>query len=259
MDTRQQQDVGAGARAGVLGTLAMSALMLLGQRAGFRHAEQPPKRIVEHVLDVGRARRSTAVDNVLSTAAHLGYGAALGVVYRVLRRRVRLPGPPLVHGAGYGLGVWAANYAGWIPAAGIMPRPWRDVPSRQAATLAGHLLFGAVLGVTGDPPRARAAGRPRRQRGGQERRRGSGRRLRDRRARERPPAPPSTHAVPGGDTITAAQDIERGEGRVIDDHTVTRPVDVEEGGGGRAEPDDAARTEPAELEPPERQRPPRNA
>jgi hypothetical protein len=80
-------DVSVGARAGVLATLAMSACMLLAQRVGFRGAEQPPKRIVEHTLDVAGVRRFSDVDALLATGAHLGYGAALGILYRWSRRR----------------------------------------------------------------------------------------------------------------------------------------------------------------------------
>jgi hypothetical protein len=77
--------------------------------------------------------------------------------------------------------------------------------------------------------------------------------------RRRPVQKESTRATPGGDTVTSAQDIEADEGDVRDDATVTRPVDIEEDEEDRAEPDAAARTEPTDLEPPERQRPPRNA
>lgn len=243
MDSRRASiadDVSVGARAGVLGTLAMSALMLVAQRAGFRHAEQPPKRIVEHFLDVGGIRRRASVDNTVATVLHVGYGALLGIGYRALRRRTRLPGPAVLHGAFYGLAVWAANYAGWLPSADVMPPPQRDVKPRRATMIAAHLLFGGVLGMAGDPVRGRTAVEPRAT--GRKRPRGG----------DTPVSAPSTGAVAGGGTVTTPQDVEPGPGAVADDHTVTRPVDIE--GGDEGVFDDHTVTRPIDLERDERRR-----
>ncbi|HEY3495310.1 MAG TPA: SDR family oxidoreductase, partial [Polyangiaceae bacterium] len=44
-----------------------------------------------------------------------------------------------------GMLVWAANYAGWLPKAGLMPRPSLDRLGRPTIMVAAHLVFGHVL------------------------------------------------------------------------------------------------------------------
>lgn len=130
----------AGIRAGIDATLAMSLFMLIAQRAGFR-AEQPPKRIVEHVFDVAGLSRDRHVDDAVAVVAHLSYGAALGASYDAWS-----PGAGRLRGGvSFGLAVWAASYLGWIPLAGIMPPPHRDDPGRQVTMVLAHVLFGTVL------------------------------------------------------------------------------------------------------------------
>ena len=142
----------------------MSAWMALAQAAGYRHAEQPPKRIVEHALNTASVQRPTWADNALAVVAHVTYGATLGVIYRWLRSHTRIRGPAVVQGMAYGAGVWATNYAGWIPAVGIMPPPHRDKRGRPGGMFLAHLIFGGVVGALGDPFRDRrtAAGQGRR-------------------------------------------------------------------------------------------------
>jgi hypothetical protein len=51
-----------------------------------------------------------------------------------------------VHGIGYGLGIYALSYQGWVPALGILPPPRRDRSDRQVTMAPAHVAYGAVLG-----------------------------------------------------------------------------------------------------------------
>jgi hypothetical protein len=75
------------------------------------------------------------------------------------------------------------------------------------------------------------------------------------RQRKRPRPRLFTDAAPGGDTVTAPQDLDDAEEDSRDEAAATRPVDLEEDLREHGEPDDAPRTEPAALEPPARRRP----
>jgi hypothetical protein len=79
---------------------------------------------------------------LLSTSiAHLGFGVSCGALYGATA-----PRSTVTRGIAYALGVWAASYAGWIPALGILPPPHRDRPARQVTVLSAHIVYGAVLG-----------------------------------------------------------------------------------------------------------------
>jgi hypothetical protein len=153
---RLVDDVLVGGTAGVTATVVMSVLMLGGQRLGVLPG-QPPERLVEAVLDAAHASRTERSENALASVAHLGFGAACGVLYRLLRGRLPVRGRGWLQGAAYGLGVWFVSYQGWIPAFGVLPPPRRDVPGRPATMVAAHIVYGSVLGLLADRRRASAA------------------------------------------------------------------------------------------------------
>src|SRR5687768_3494177 len=70
----------------------------------------------------------------LSLVLHLGFGAAAGALRAALA--------PRSSGVAFGLGVWAASYAGWAPALGLMPPPTRDRPGRPATMIIAHVIYG---------------------------------------------------------------------------------------------------------------------
>ncbi len=143
-----------GATSGTAATLAMSGVMLLAQKLGLE-GEQPPEAIVETALDAADVDRSETRQNALASVAHLAFGAGCGAVYGLLRRLIRTGGPEPVHGVGFGLGVYTASYAGWIPALRILPPPTRDREDRQVAMILAHVVYGAVLGALVGRRRAR--------------------------------------------------------------------------------------------------------
>lgn len=130
-----------GTVAGILATGVMSLVMLAGKRVGAL-GEPPPRRITRRLSSpLGPLRpRGRALD-VTALGAHLGFGAAMGFVYALLPARAQTR----LGGGVYGLAVWAANYAGWLPGVGLMPEPSRDRPGRPSVMIAAHWVFGRSL------------------------------------------------------------------------------------------------------------------
>jgi hypothetical protein len=138
----------AGAIAGFAATVPMTWAM---NRMFRRLPEKdryplPPRLITERVAEsVGIASSITESRmKTASLASHYAYGAVTGVACGPLLRLVG--GSPVAVGIGYGLGVWAVSYLGWIPAAGIL-RPATVHPrERVALMLAAHVVWGGATG-----------------------------------------------------------------------------------------------------------------
>lgn len=110
-----------GALGGLVATGAMSAVMVAGDCLGLM-GEQPPKEITAAALQKAGADDPTGSAGVLAPVAHVGFGAAAGATYSLLRKlALSVPSVPL--GIGFGLAVYGISYKGWIPALAIMPRP----------------------------------------------------------------------------------------------------------------------------------------
>lgn len=143
----------AGAEAGLCATLVMSVAMYGLQRAGLL-GRMPPRTIVRRALGrVGLKPDPGPVDRALSTAAHFGFGATQGVIYGLaheakaeLAEGASATTPSAKTGLPFGLLVWAANYAGVLPAAGLFPRPSLDRPGRPTSMVVAHAVYGYVLG-----------------------------------------------------------------------------------------------------------------
>jgi len=146
-----------GAVAGGLATIAMTGVMFAAQRAGLM-GEMPPEKVTRrllHRLGWGSPRRET--QDLLSSLAHLGFGAAAGSLFGALERGLRVPGPPVLAGMVFGSGVWFVSYVGLLPALGLMPPPREDRPGRPQAMLLAHLVYGAVLGaLVGAAPKGKS-------------------------------------------------------------------------------------------------------
>ena len=85
--------------------------------------------------------------DTVAVGAHFGFGAAAGALFSVVTHPVPAGLPKVVAGVGYGLGVWVASYAGWVPALRIMPPLAKDLPDRRRGMAAAHVVYGAVLGA----------------------------------------------------------------------------------------------------------------
>lgn len=132
-----------GAVSGIVATGVMSLVMLAGKRLGTL-GEPPPRRITRRLLMSTGAVLPAPQQNAAALVAHVGFGASLGLLYGFLPARLRSPNG----GDWFGLAVWAANYAGWLPKLGLMPRPSHDRPGRPSTMIAAHLVFGRALAAS---------------------------------------------------------------------------------------------------------------
>ncbi len=126
----------------------MSAVMLAAQRAGLM-GEQPPEKIVRSALDEAGAREDVTEDeeHLLSSVAHLAFGASMGALFGLLHHQGSRRLPPTATGTAFGLAVWAAAYEGLIPRLGIMPAPEHDRAGRPTSMVVSHLVWGATMGL----------------------------------------------------------------------------------------------------------------
>ncbi|WP_207459902.1 hypothetical protein [Azospirillum sp. SYSU D00513] len=141
--------------AGALAGFAATAPMTWAMNRMFRRLPErqryplPPRLITERLAERGGlAGRLTEPGMAeASLAAHYAYGAATGALGApLLRGAGGQGGAPVAAGVAYGLGVWAASYLGWIPAAGIL-RPATEHPrERVALMLAAHVVWGGATG-----------------------------------------------------------------------------------------------------------------
>ncbi len=132
---------------GLIATVPMSAVMVVGQRLGWMR-EQPPEILTEEgLIRAGLLDgKSTEAVRVFATANHFASGAAGGALYALLRWVGPIPaGVPT--GIAFGLGIWAASYRGWIPAMNILPA--EQHPGRRGTLVmnAAHAVYGATLGA----------------------------------------------------------------------------------------------------------------
>ncbi|HUQ03396.1 MAG TPA: DUF6789 family protein [Kofleriaceae bacterium] len=135
-----------GAVAGAVATAPMTAVMFAAQKLGFM-GRQPPAKITDAALDQLEVDGSRLQRDLLAAAAHVGFGAAAGALFGLLRRRRTRGARAAAEGATFGTAVWVTSYAGWVPAFGIMPPPSRDRAGRPSAMLVAHWVFGTALGL----------------------------------------------------------------------------------------------------------------
>jgi hypothetical protein len=94
----------------------------------------------------GSSRR----DGVVAAIAHLGFGMGAGALFGMLHSKRSGVLRAALTGAGFGTAVWATSYYGWVPALGLMREPHDDRPFRPTAMVAGHIVYGSVLGAIVD-------------------------------------------------------------------------------------------------------------
>ncbi|MEU7941526.1 DUF6789 family protein [Microbispora bryophytorum] len=130
-----------GAVGGALATAVYSAMLMAADRAGLLE-EPPPRRFARLTLS-GRDKPRRG-ENVLGTIAHFAFGSSCGSMLGLLSAGQRVPVPI---GTAYGLLVWYFGYQGLAPSIGAYPPLPKDRAGRQAALLAGHLLWGTALAL----------------------------------------------------------------------------------------------------------------
>jgi uncharacterized membrane protein YagU involved in acid resistance len=135
-----------GALAGVAGTFAMTAVVRAMHRrlpADERYP-LPPREIIEGSLpEAAKDALAEQGRRDVTLAAHFGYGAATGALYALFA-----PGGRLLHGAAYGVLVWAVSYFGIMPGLRIL-RPAHEHPLRRNGLMVvAHLVWGAMMART---------------------------------------------------------------------------------------------------------------
>jgi hypothetical protein len=128
------------ATAGVLGTLAMTLLFLVEPLLGLPHMAEGG--ILSTVMSATVAHLPVGV--LGGWIIHFAVGVGLAVFYAT-KVEQRLPGPPFVRGTTYGALVFVGAQLVLMPlvGAGVFSR---GDAGRLLGSLAGHLLYGAVVG-----------------------------------------------------------------------------------------------------------------
>lgn len=126
---------------GVVATIAMSVIMILGTATGVSPMPAPiPAAIVSGVLGAGLPMPLLVL---LAAASHLIYGGFWGAVIAALTRPVTL-----FKGIGLGVFLWLVMqvavfpFLGWGPFGAAI-----TAPQIAVATLVLHLIYGATLGL----------------------------------------------------------------------------------------------------------------
>jgi hypothetical protein len=144
--------LGLGLAAGAAGTAAMTALQeatAYARGQGGQSFKEPrtwseapaPAQLAKKALGPRIVKRQAPL---VTTAAHWGYGTALGAIYGLAQSRLRVH--PLLHGSVFGTAVWGLSYATLAPL-GIYEAPWRYPARELAVDWSYHAVYG--LGVAG--------------------------------------------------------------------------------------------------------------
>lgn len=138
-----------GGLGGLVGTGAMSAVMLAARKMGLM-GRLPPERITQRAFFRGRRQTRQREKNALAAALHVSFGGATGLVFGPASSRMLGHRTPLAYaglGTLYGTLIWVVSYVGWAPALGLMPPAHRDRPDRPMIMVVAHWVFGATLGT----------------------------------------------------------------------------------------------------------------
>jgi hypothetical protein len=140
--------VSRGTARGVVGAMAMSGLRRMTTTLGLV-ADTPPEAVVQRTVPGLFDRIPEDRRPVIVEAAHWAYGGVGGAAFGLLPAKLRRH--PLA-GPAYGVLVWSIFEFAVAPALGL-PHAERDKPEEQAALLADHLLYGAVVAASPWPHR----------------------------------------------------------------------------------------------------------
>jgi uncharacterized membrane protein YagU involved in acid resistance len=139
-----------GAIAGLLATVPMTAVMIVGKRRLPPRSQVPlpPVQITQNALRAASVddEVSRAEEIALSAVNHFGFGASTGVVYGWFCKP-RSVANAVTTGCIYGVGVWSCSYLGWLPAAGLYRSAANDTSERNTLMIIAHLVWGAGLGL----------------------------------------------------------------------------------------------------------------
>lgn len=145
-------DAALGAAAGLLGTLAMTPVMMkltgalsrwLGEEQGQGESQEPAtekaaRKALEPLgLSVEGERKKK-----LGNLVHFAYGTAWGALYGMVSPRSRVLGKLL--GLGFGTGLFLMGDEVAVPALKLAPPPNKTPASTHLGALAAHWVYGAA-------------------------------------------------------------------------------------------------------------------
>ncbi len=138
------QTLARGALAGLAATVPMTAVIGAGRVAGLM-TTPPTVEITENVAELAGEDpdRQSPEFQAAWLAAHVGYGAACGVIFAAIRPV--LPRSDLAAGLLFGAVVWSVSYMSLMPALNLYPPAKVDSRWRQAVMIAAHAVFGTSL------------------------------------------------------------------------------------------------------------------
>jgi putative membrane protein len=138
------ETLGRGALAGLAATVPMTDVIGVGRAAGLM-GTPPPVEITENAAEQagGDPDRQSPEFQAAWLAAHIGYGAACGVIFSAIRPL--LPRSDLAAGLLFGGAVWGVSYIGLMPSLNLYPSAEDDSNQRQAVMIAAHAVFGTAL------------------------------------------------------------------------------------------------------------------
>ena len=133
-----------GALAGFVATAPMTAIFGIGRALGMLYTP-PPAQITEEVAErIGEDLDPHSAEfQAAWLAAHLGYGAACGMLYALARPL--LPRSEIAAGLLFGGAVWSVSYLSLMPGLGLFPPAKADSRQRQAVMIAAHAVYGTSL------------------------------------------------------------------------------------------------------------------
>jgi hypothetical protein len=133
---------------GVVATIGMSVLMLLGRATGLTPMPKPvPVALVARILGGG----PKPLLMTLGALSHLAYGGFWGGVLASATRRI-----DLAKGLGLGIALWLLMQLVALPFLGWGAFGLALTPKIAVATLVLHLVYGGLLGVLADRPKVPA-------------------------------------------------------------------------------------------------------
>ncbi|GAC1641032.1 MAG: hypothetical protein NVS4B9_33470 [Ktedonobacteraceae bacterium] len=141
-----------GAIAGFVATIPMTVFMLTTQRflpKGQRY-DLPPEIITKELAELANFKQHMNKQQILSAtlASHFAYGAAMGMIYSPVIKRIPLPAA--MKGIIFGLVIWMASYLGLLPLIGISASADDEPLRRNMLMIAAHVIWGATTGVVAD-------------------------------------------------------------------------------------------------------------
>jgi len=138
--------------AGVVGTAAMTVLMLGAPKVGLARLAIGQQLSTFLAVSVGYL----PVGPFTGWIVHFAFGILLALIYAVVFLE-RLPGPPIVRGAVYGVLVFILAQLVFMPLVGAGVFSGGDVPM-LVGSLITHLVYGGLVGaIYGKPPPGRGA------------------------------------------------------------------------------------------------------